>query len=174
MKAIVSILGLALVLLWGCQSNEDVPAAPDSSLTGNAVTYELSAASLWDIHGTATFYERKDGSTLVALKLEGMDDSNLHPAHLHFGDITVDKAEIAVPLKSVDGATGTSNTIVRMLSDETPVTYEQLKNFDGCVKIHLAAEGDGANVILAGGNIGSAITKPDPLGRVQFGICKSQ
>lgn len=174
MKTIGFLLGFALAFLWACQGNDDVPHATPDSLTGNSVTYELSPAAVWDIHGTVTFYERTDGSTLVSLKVDGMGDDKLHPAHLHFGDITLDNAAIAVPLKSVNGTTGTSNTIVRMLSDETPITYEQLKNFDGCVKIHLAAEGDGANVILAGGNIGSAVTKLDPLGRLKFGICQSQ
>jgi hypothetical protein len=60
-----------------------------------------------------------------------------------------------------------------MLADETLLKYSQLIELDACVKIHLAASGPDRDIILAGGNIGSAegarMAASD-----EIGICKSE
>jgi hypothetical protein len=171
------ILGVALVLsvTYSCDSSEDQVVPND--LTGNSVTYALEPASYWNITGTVTFNEKKDGTTRIEIKLNGLTDTNADsefPAHLHFGDVTTDKADVAALLKPVDLKTGVSKTDMSVLSDETLVTFDDLKKLGACVKIHLAAYGEGKNVVLAAGNIGSYVTEATPNGRAKIGICKSE
>jgi hypothetical protein len=68
---------------------------------------------------------------------------------------------------------GKSETILTRMADETTITYAQLVKLDACIKIHLADAGPDRDIILAGGNIGSA-SNARLDGRVGFGICKSE
>jgi hypothetical protein len=98
----------------------------------------------------------------------------MFPVHLHFGDIGADKAQVAAQLKPILGKTGKSETVLTMLADESPVTFNDLKTLEACVKIHLAASGENKDIILAAGNIGSAAINQNPGSRLSIGLCKSE
>lgn len=160
---------VAIVVLVGCQENEPI----QTDFTGNEMVYPLQAGSVYQISGTATFKERKDGNTSITIALTGTEGSIEHPVHLHLGDISAPGAEVAALLNPVLGSTGKSETTFTMLADETAVSYKQLVDLNACIKIHLAASGPDRDIILAGGNIGSAegarIAASD-----QIGLCKSE
>ncbi|HZI24229.1 MAG TPA: hypothetical protein VFD46_04090 [Chryseolinea sp.] len=164
---LIMLIGLGL----GC-SDEDPQV--DEVYTGNESTYPLESASEFDISGAATFKERVDGGTDVFIVLDKTFDTGEFPVHLHFGDVTTDKAEIALLMLPVAGNNGTSKTTISSLSDESKVTFNDLKEFDGCLKIHLAATGEGRDIVLAAGNIGKAFTASATNGRVGMGVCKSE
>lgn len=164
--------GVASLVLFRCET-ADVSTRDNEELTGNSVTYALQAASDWNVSGTVIFNERKDGSSLIEIKLSGLNSESQHPVHLHLGDVTTDDAAIAALLQPLDGKTGESRTMLTRLADETEVRYNDLKNLEACIKIHLAAFGEGQNVVLAAGNIGSAQSKDNPGGRQSIGICRS-
>jgi hypothetical protein len=165
MKKIIA--GLALILFAGCQENETV----QSDFTGNEVVYSLQAGSEYDISGTATFRERKDGNTSIIIKLTGTEGNLQHPVHVHMGDIGSPGTEVAALLNPVQGSNGKSETTFTMLADETPVTYAQLIALEACIKVHLAADGPDRDVILAGGNIGDLVNARTS-GKIS--ICKSE
>ncbi len=81
---------------------------------------------------------------------------------------------MAALLNPVDLKTGISKTELNLLSDETPITFDDLKKLGACVKVHLAAFGEGKNVVLAAGNVGSNVIEATPNGRTKIGICKSE
>lgn len=163
------IAGLMFLMAAGCQENETTV----NDLTGNEVVNALQSGSVYPISGTVTIKEKKDGSALVIVELHGTEGNIQHPVHLHMGDISAPGAEVAALLTPVTGSTGKSETILTRMADETSITYAQLMKLDACIKIHLADAGPDRNIILAGGNIGSASNaKLD--GRVGFGICKSE
>jgi hypothetical protein len=163
------IAGLMFLMAAGCQENETTV----NDLTGNEVVNALQSGSVYPISGTVTIKEKKDGSALVIVELNGTEGNIQHPVHLHMGDISAPGAEVAALLTPVTGSTGKSETILTRMADETSITYAQLMKLDACIKIHLADAGPDRNIILAGGNIGSASNaKLD--GRVGFGICKSE
>ena len=166
-KVFVGIV--AIVFLIGCQENEPI----QDDFTGNEMVYPLQAGSVYQISGTATFKERKDGTTSIVIALTGTEGSIEHPVHLHLGNISAPGAEVAALLNPVLGSTGKSETTFTMLADETTVSYKQLVDLNACIKIHLAASGPDRDIILAGGNIGSAegarIAASD-----QIGLCKSE
>ena len=76
-----------------------------------------------------------------------------HPAHLHYGTFDNPDAEMAAMLNPVDATTGESSTTIYKLLDETKVTYMDLVEFDGSIKIHLD-DGPNKKVVIAAANIG--------------------
>lgn len=122
-----------------------------NALTGNSTVYDLMSVGGSGVSGTATFYERNSGSTLVELMLTGTAAMGVHPAHIHENDVATGGG-IIIGLNSVNGETGISLTHVEMMNDETPVTYEQLLEVDGHVNVHLNPEDF---TIVASGNVGS-------------------
>lgn len=153
-----------------CQENENAV----SDLTGNQVIYPLQAGSVYPVSGTVTFQERKDGTTRITVALDGTEGNVLHPVHLHLGDITTPDAAVAALLNPVAGNSGKSETVLGYLADETPISYTQLVALNACIKIHLSDSGPDRDIILAGGNTGSAFNATSGRGRVEIGVCKSE
>ncbi len=81
--------------------------------------------------------EKRDGTTQVVVKLTGTSGESKLPVHLHLGDISTPGADVAALLNPVNSKTGTSETILKQLADESEVTYSDLIKLDACVKIHL-------------------------------------
>lgn len=169
MKYVSMLAGMFLV--FSCQDNE----VAKSDLTGKQTTYALKAGSVYNINGTVTFQETKDGATRVVIELSGTESGGIHPVHLHLGDLAEADADIAALLTPVAGSSGESVTTLTALSDETSITYQQLVALHACVKIHLAEAGEGRDIILAGGNIGEA-AQQEAAGRVSsiISVCKSE
>lgn len=162
------IVGIIALLAFGCQETDVL-----SDFTGNEVVYALQAGSVYPITGTATFKEKKDGHTVIVIELTGTEGTLQHPVHLHLGDISAADADVAALLTPVLGNTGKSETTLTQLADETVLNYEQLIDLNACIKIHLADSGPDRDIILAGGNIGSAVNAR-MRGNTAFGICKSE
>lgn len=167
MKKVVA--GFVVLLSVGCQENEAIK----DNFTGNEVVYSLQSGPVYTISGTATFKEKKDGNTVIVIELIGTEGTIEHPVHLHLGEITAPGAEVAALLNPVLGSSGKSETTLTLLADETPISYSQLIGLDACIKIHLAASGPDRDIILAGGNIGSAAGARTSES-LKFSVCKSE
>ena len=161
---------MLLSVFAACQDGENVLR----DFTGTEVTYALQPGSVYPVSGTVTFKEKKNGTVLVVVALVGTEGNILHPVHLHLGDIATPDADIAALLNPVKGSTGVSETVLERLADETPITYTALTGLNACIKIHLADSGPDRDIILAGGNIGSAFDTAPGRGRIEFGVCKSE
>lgn len=168
MKNIVGILGIFLLVI-ACQETEQV-----SEFTGNETTYALQKGSSYDVSGILTLKERKDGKTTILVELSGTDGVARYPVHLHLGDLSFTGADIAALLSPVVGTSGKSETLIDKLADETTITYAELIKLNACVKVHLSDTGVERNVILAAGNIGTAVSKTIAGGRVGVSVCKSE
>ncbi|NOS93353.1 MAG: hypothetical protein HOP30_15650 [Cyclobacteriaceae bacterium] len=158
-----------LALLTGlaaCQKSELV-----SDFTGNQAVYSLSAGSAYNVSGTVTFKERKNGTTSVLIDLSGTTGDTKFPVHLHLGNISTPDAEIALLLSPVTASSGKSETIVTTLANETQVSYKELLAMAACVKVHLAQSGPSYSVILAAGNIGANGTTLAN-GRAGIAVCQ--
>jgi len=174
MKSAKSYLFLIVLIGLGLGCSDEDPQVIDQVYTGNESSYPLESASEFAITGAATFKERVDGGTDVSIVLNKTFDTGEFPVHLHFGDVATDKADIALLLSPIAGNSGTSKTTISTLSDESKITFDDLKEFDGCLKIHLSATGEGRDIVLAAGNIGKAFTTSATNGRVGMGVCKSE
>jgi len=160
---ILSIMSLAVV---GCADDDEddvvpVPVTP----VAEEVTYDLQSLGGSGVSGNAVFVNNGDGSTTVTLTVSGTSAGNSHPAHIH-NNTAAESGGIAVTLSPVDGATGLSTTTFSTLNDNTPISFEMLKNFDGYINIHLSSM-DLATVV-AQGDIGqndlTGMSKTYPLG----------
>lgn len=145
------LLGLLILVgLWSCSDQE-----PDV-YTGEKIEFQLFKSSDFDFNGTLLVQELTTGGVEFTIQLEGAKSSNIsYPTHLHFGNYDQADAPIAQLLTPVSGSDLRSKTVLNTLSDGSEVSFEQMKSFDGHVKIHLANEGPDYGVILVAGNVGS-------------------
>ncbi len=138
-------IGAALVFaMAGCDDDDDPQIVASEE-------YVLSSVSDPAISGTVTFAKRSDNKSVITIDLNGTQAGNSHPAHIH-GNSAVQGGGILLDLTNVDGADGMSETIVETLNDGTPITYEQLLEFDGYVNVHASSANLGT--LIAQGDIG--------------------
>lgn len=169
MKKIGGLIILVFIAA-SCQKSEVV-----SEFTGTETTYALQQGSQFEVSGTITFKERKDGKVGATIQLIGTDGNTKLPVHLHLGDISAKGADVALLINPVLGATGKSETTFNKLSDESTIDYQRLTQLAACVKIHLGDAGADRDVVLAAGNIGSAVAKSSMGGRSEgVALCKSK
>lgn len=157
------------ILLISCQENVST-----SDFTGNEVTYDLQSSSQYNVSGIVTMKEKRDGTAQIIVKLTGTTGESKLPVHLHLGDISSPGADVAALLNPVNAKTGTSETILKQLADETEISYSNLIKLNACVKIHLSDVGPERDIVLAGGNIGASVAKSIENGRMGFSPCKSE
>lgn len=169
-KLILGVMTMGM-LLSACRESEQ---AVNSDLTGNQTVYSLQAGSTYNISGTVTFKEKKDGTALIDLALTGTEGTAEFPVHLHMGNIAAPDAAVAALLNPVQGKSGASETNLLQLADESKVTYAQLLQLSACVKVHLGATGPDRDIILAAGNIGQAASTDVSSGRLGISVCKSE
>jgi hypothetical protein len=169
MKKWLFITGFFSFAFIACQETINT-----SDFTGNEVTYDLPSASEYNISGTVTFMEKRDGTTLVRVKLNSTSGNTKLPVHLHLGDISTPDADIAALLNPINTKTGQSETLLKQLADESTVSYSDLTKLSACIKIHLSDTGPERDIILAGGNIGASVKKSIENGRTGFVPCKSE
>lgn len=148
------------------------------SLTGDNTTYTLGPKSNPGINGNVTFSRQSDNSILITIQLSGTQAGGDHPAHIH-ADNAIDGGTILLDLANVEGASGRSETVVTALNDGTPISYEELIDFDGYVNVH--ASPSDLSTLIAQGDIGqnaltessetyplNAVSDPSISGTVKF------
>lgn len=146
-------LFLALLVSYSCTRDED-----ENTYTGREIEYELfSATDAYNYKGKVLFKELNTGQVEIFIQLTGNrgNEAYYFPAHLHFGAYDAPDADMAAMLTPVDIKTLKSTTIVRKLSNGQILSFDGLKDFDGHIKVHLAADGPDYQIILAAGNIGA-------------------
>lgn len=120
-----------------------------NALTGEKMAYPLSEKDIDGIMGEAIFHERKDGSSLIEVMLEGDAVTGEHPMHIHENS-AVESGDIYITLTSVD-AEGMSWTHV----DAGMITYDDLIMYDGYINVHSSA--DDLGTLVAQGDIGGNV-----------------
>lgn len=141
------------ILLFCLSCTED----EEGGLTGRQIEYPLSSAnSAYLYEGTAVFKEMETGGLEITIQLSGDrgEEAYYFPAHLHFGVYDTPEAPMAAMLNPVDIRTLKSVTVVDKLSSGGSFQFDDLKDFDGHIKVHLADDGPDYHVILVTGNIG--------------------
>ena len=123
-----------------------------NELTGMSKAYPLNSVSDPSISGSATFSERKNGTTLITLSLMGTTSGGDHPSHVHMNTAAAG-GPIVLDLTNVSGATGKSLTQVSKLNDNSAITYAQLIAYNGYINVHLSASS--LSTLIGQGNIGS-------------------
>jgi len=121
-------------------------------LTGEQMSYDLTELNASGVSGTITFEERKSGFSLATIMLTGTPTEGDHPAHIHANSLEAGGG-IIISLNNVNGNTGMSQSDIEKNDAEEAVTYDDLVNFDGHVKVHLSPDNLGS--VVAGGDIGS-------------------
>lgn len=165
MKKLFFSFSVLIIIGFACDDDTAEPMA----LTGLSVTYPLfSGSAEWGYEGDVTFSERKDGFSVIDINLTGPKGTSKFPVHLHFGSYSAE-ADMAAMLLPVDASTGRSKTFISELASGVEITYAELANFNGHIKIHLG-DGDDKNVIIAYGNIGS---NPPTVARANLATCTS-
>lgn len=132
--------------------------------TGQELSYDLFKASDYDFTGRLTVKELVGGQLEFNLRLNGPKATSdySYPAHFHFGSYDQADAAIAYMLSPVSAKSLESVTVLGKLSDGTTLSFEEMKFFDGHIKVHLAGEGPDYQVILVAGNVGGNLSEFNP------------
>ncbi len=150
MKKLILIF-IAGFLFISCQDTED------KIYTGKELLYDLQKASDYDYSGKAKIREFISGDLELTITLEGnkvTGEAYFFPAHLHYGTYDSPDAKMALMLSPIDHRIQESKTLLGLLSDGRKLSFEEFKNFDGHIKVHLADSGPDYSVILVAGNVG--------------------
>lgn len=144
---------ILIVFAGACSSDDDYGDSAGNEIepTGNTKAYELGNVGDGSISGTATFIEMNDNSIKVDIELQGTPDGGEHPAHIHFNSVA-ESGGIAKTLNSVDGSSGKSSTNFDSLDDATPISYDNILDYDGHINVHLSP--DNLFTLVAEGDIG--------------------
>jgi hypothetical protein len=160
------VLFISIATLSSCSSDDDNGVVGPTP-TNLSKTYQLASVADPSISGTAKFIKNTDNSVTIELQLEGTPAGGMHPAHIH-QNTAAEGGDILLTLETVDGSTGFSTTTTSTLNDMTPITYEELLDFDGYINVHLSA--DELGTLVAQGDIGqnelTGTTKSYALGSV--------
>ena len=150
-KIMRKLLVLAIIVITvSCGDDDSIP----SDFTGNLMVYNLTPDPVYyQGEGSVTFRERVDQGVNIEISMDPTGSAGVHPAHLHYGTFDVPDAEMAARLTSVEATTGESSTTIYQFLDETVVSYNDLLDFDGSIKIHLD-DGPNKKVVIAASNIG--------------------
>lgn len=151
MRLLIQILGLVF-LSSACSKEEP------GIYSGKQLEYALYQVNVeYAYSGKVIFSELLSGEIEVKIQLIGErgDDSYFFPAHLHYGAFGDADAPMAAMLNPVDMQTLESVTILGKLVKGEILKFDDLHQFDGHVKVHLADEGPDYHLILVAGNIGS-------------------
>lgn len=145
-----------ILLLAGCSNDDNGPGPmepgpdPDPDPVVSR-TYSLGPVTNPDISGTATFIENDDNTVTIELDLANTTAGGEHPAHIH-SNTAVEGGGIVITLGTVDGSSGKSSITISSQDDGTPVTYDELLEFDGYINVHQST--DDLGTLLAQGDIG--------------------
>ena len=126
----------------------------DDNLPGHNVKYELNEVNDSDVSGDIEFVELENGKVQIQISLSGTESGVSHPAHIHFNSAAIG-GDILVSLDPVDGATGSSVTIVDQTDQGGDFNFGKVAGLDAYVNIHRSE--DDLATILAQGDIGSNI-----------------
>ncbi|WP_055436590.1 hypothetical protein [Lacinutrix algicola] len=133
MKTFFKVLILMpLVLISSCRSDD---AETDQVTDLASKTYTLNTVDNSGISGTVRFIKNSNFTLSIELRLLGTVNNNYHSGFLYMDNAANNGEDVAITLDVVDGDTGMSTTVFTSLDDDTPISYEELLNFDGYVEV---------------------------------------
>src|SRR5690606_30333623 len=102
----------------------------------------------------------------VTVALVNTTDGESYASHIH-GNSAVESGGILIDLSNVDGTSGMAISNVSEMNDGTPITFEELLEFDGYVNVNgnggLIAQGDiGGNEVTGDEKVYTLIPVADP------------
>ena len=138
------LFAIFTLLITGCGKDD----ATEVILAKNV--FALTPVADSNISGNVSFVKYEDGRTEVILQINN-SSKDIHPAFIYMNSLA-EGGPVALTLAPIECDCEESITVVSKLDNGTPITYEQLINFDGHLKIH--QNSDHLEIVIAQGNIG--------------------
>lgn len=133
-----------VMVIYSC--TEELP-----DVTGKNHLYHLKSVSDQQIDGHIKIRERVGGSIQLELALNNANPNQTYLAYIHFNN-ALEGGGVALTLTPVDGQSPTSVTEISSLDSGSPITYEELLQFDGHLNIQL---GHDPGMTVASADIGT-------------------
>ena len=137
-------IAVLTLIISGCGKDN----ATEAILAKNV--FALSPVADSKISGNVSFVKYEDGRTEVILKINN-SSKDIHPAFIYANSLT-EGGPVALTLAPIECDCEESITVVSKWDNGQAVTYEDLINFDGHLKIH--QNKDHLEIVIAQGNIG--------------------
>ncbi|MGB5665203.1 MAG: hypothetical protein WBM53_00010 [Maribacter sp.] len=141
-KISLLIFVLGFTFISGC-------AKDDATDLNESKVFQLRYVEDPSLLGKVLIKKNTDGSSTISLQLNGTS-TEVHPAYIYYNSLA-QGGPIAITLDPCGCLE--SNTVVTKLDNGQDISYEELINFNGHVKIHHTYEN--IETILLNGNIGS-------------------
>ncbi|MEJ1222651.1 hypothetical protein [Sediminicola sp. 1XM1-17] len=136
---------LLAIIASGCGKDD----ATEVILAKNV--FALSPVADSKISGNVSFVKYEDGRTEVILQINNSSE-DIHPAFIYANSLA-EGGPVALTLAPIECDCEESITVVSKWDNGSPVSYEDLINFDGHLKIH--QNKDHLEIVIAQGNIGA-------------------
>jgi len=117
------------------------------------MVYSLQSVSDPGILGKVTISRNSNGSSTVLVELNGTS-TDIHPAFIYYNSLA-QGGPVAITLNPIDCDCEFTSTVVTTMDTGNSITYEELINFNGHIKVHLNASS--LQTVLLQGNIGSNV-----------------
>ena len=125
-------------------------------ITDTRISYKLDTIQPFGVAGTALFEKRKNGNTLVTIKLTGTIAGEEYPATINLSSVaTIGGGPVTKTLNSVNGTTGNSFTTIRKLDGGLNITYDNWLVYNGYINVYQSLVV--FDKIISQGNIGSNV-----------------
>ncbi|MET7030097.1 hypothetical protein [Sediminicola luteus] len=139
------LIAIFSLLISGCGKDD----ATEVILAKNV--FALSPVADSNISGNVSFVKYEDGRTEVILQINN-SSKDIHPAFIYSNSLA-EGGPVALTLAPIECDCEESITVVSKWDNGQAVTYEELINFDGHLKIH--QNSDHLEIVIAQGNIGA-------------------
>lgn len=140
-----------LFLFFSCSIEEE------GLFTGKEVSIVMISGNVQNnvTNGLLTIKERSDGKAQIEIAIENLISNAIHPVHLHYGALD-DGGNVATMLNNVieENGKGKSVTILGELSNGEQLSYLDLMDWNGSIKVHFEASGPLEKALIASSNIG--------------------
>lgn len=138
------LIAIFTLIISGCSKDN----ATEVILAKNV--FALSPVADSNISGNVSFVKYEDGRTEVILQINN-SSKDIHPAYIYTNSLA-EGGTVAMTLAPIECDCEESITVVSKWDNGQAVTYEELINFDGHLKIH--QNKDHLEIVIAQGNIG--------------------
>ena len=128
-----------------------------NELTGTNTEFDIFDSEGTSI-GLLNIEERASGKSLALLTLDNGGDGSIHPGFIHENSV-IEDGNVLISLSVVDAVTGTSRTNIEKYDNGTAVSYLELIDISGNVRVlesdgsTLKASGDIGQIVLTGEEI---------------------
>lgn len=130
------LLILPLLIITGCKGDDVEPPVTEVA----SKQYMLEADNDLGITGTTRIIKNSDGTSAIEVSLEGVKGNAFYASYLYLDNAANEGQDIVLTLDLLEGddkeGQGKQTTLLSFFDDGSPISYEDLLEFDGYIGVN--------------------------------------